>query len=90
MNYEPRKCLICNSTYTPKAFNQKYCSVECKLEKGEVERIRRLRAKHAKNKQNTGLNEIDMLAEEVGLSYGKYVAKTEYEPLVKIQRGKKL
>lgn len=72
-----RKCALCNTNFTPKNSNQKYCSSEC-ADFMERKRQAEYKLRHnPKTRINKSLNQLANEAINHGMSYGKYVAMLE-------------
>lgn len=81
---EQRVCPICAGTFVPRQILEKYCSDGCRrkarLRQEAVYRKRRRerRQEEDKRRSENPMKEIvllDRLAEEAGVSYGKYVER---------------
>lgn len=76
MKTRKRKCLHCGIEFITASSNKVYCTPKCR-ETARYEREHSYRpdiAPDKKEKRPSRIDEINRLAKEAGMSYGKYVA----------------
>lgn len=75
---EPIKCRICGKTFVPRGTTTVTCSDECSKENAKRKKIewekRRLMEESAKLKRSS-IGEINRMARDAGMTYGKYVSE---------------
>jgi ribosomal protein L20 len=81
-----RKCEWCKKDFEPPRRCTKYCSSECRkaavakaaterAEKRKLKDLENARKKLERNADKLSISEVNALAREEGLTYGKYLAK---------------
>lgn len=83
-NIFEKTCVVCGKVFTAKAHNRRFCSEDCKS-KHRLE-VERARVGQKVTRYNIELSNMNKVAVESGMSYGKYASQF-YAP--RIQRREK-
>lgn len=81
---QEKTCEYCGKTFTPQRRNQTYCSQACRGLNRKPE-VQQSKDSKSRGQQSDRIAEINRMAREQGLTYGKLVAKM-YAGQVRINR----
>ena len=80
-----KNCEICGKSFSPIAYNQRFCCVECRNEAYNISRRGKHKEKNLptpKPKAHESLSEVARKANALGLTYGQYMVRQKERAVI--------